>query len=263
MKAMNSDSDRVYERALKVFERQVHEATQIWYASRTMDEVSLRKKKTLEALNATPLFWITVRSGLAQYALIALGRVFDQRSPRNMDTILRLTYESRQRVFSKDALALRKRIASDNADEWLAAFMERASAPAIADFKRLSRLVKKYRKIYDTQYHVIRNKTLAHTEIVDGAELAALYAKTNIRNLERLPIFLNTFHKALWELFYNGRRPRLRPMRFSSRSLTRTKLAGLRRHAVHEDIVSQTREALALFTDAVSQRGACRAMRKP
>jgi uncharacterized protein (UPF0262 family) len=76
--------------------------------------------------------------------------------------------------------------------------MERASAPAIADFKRLSRLVKKYRKIYETQYQAIRNKTLAHTEVVDDTELAALYAKTNIRDLERLLIFLNKFHKALW-----------------------------------------------------------------
>jgi len=171
-----------------------------------------------------------------------------------MDTILRLTYESREHVFSKHALAGRKRAGSDNADEWLAAFMERASAPAIADFKRLSRLVKKYRRIYETQYQAIRNKTLAHTEIVDDTELAALYAKTNIRDLERLLIFLNKFHEALWELFYNGRRPRLRPMRFSSRSLTRTKMADLRKHAVHEDIVSQTRESLALFTEAVNAR---------
>ena len=145
-------ADSVYEKALKVFEKQVHEATQIWYASRTMDEVGLRRKRTIEALNATPLFWITVRGGLAQYALVALGRVFNKSSPRNMDTILRLTYESREHVFSKHALARRKQAGSDNADEWLAAFMERASAPAIADFKRLSRLVKKYRKIYETQY---------------------------------------------------------------------------------------------------------------
>jgi hypothetical protein len=89
-------ADSAYEKALKVFEKQVHEATQIWYASRTMDEVGLRRKRTIEALNATPLFWITVRGGLAQYALIALGRVFDQSSPRNMDTILRLTYETRE-----------------------------------------------------------------------------------------------------------------------------------------------------------------------
>ncbi len=61
-------ADSVYEKALKVFEKQVHEATQIWYASRTMDEVGLRRKRTIEALNATPLFWITVRGGLAQYA---------------------------------------------------------------------------------------------------------------------------------------------------------------------------------------------------
>lgn len=121
-------ADSVYEKALKVFEKQVHEATQIWYASRTMDEVGLRRKRTIEALNATPLSWIIERGGLAQYALIALGRVFDQSSPRNIDTVVRLTYESRDHVFSKHALAVRKRAGSDNADEWLAAFMGRASA---------------------------------------------------------------------------------------------------------------------------------------
>lgn len=36
--------------------------------------------------------------------------------------------------------------------------------------------------------------------------------------------------------------------------LTRTKLADLRRHAVREDIVSQPRESLALFTEAVNAR---------
>ena len=136
-------ADSVYEKALKVFEKQVHEATQIWYASRTMDEVGLRRKRTIEALNATPLFWITVRGGLAQYALIALGRVFDQVRRETWIPSSGSQYQSREHVFSKHALARRKRAGSDNADQWLAAFMERASAPAIADFKRLSRLVKK------------------------------------------------------------------------------------------------------------------------
>ena len=31
-------------------------------------------------------------------------------------------------------------------------------------------------------------------------------------------------------------------------------MADLRKHAVHEDIVSQTRESLALFTEAVNAR---------
>jgi hypothetical protein len=47
----------------------------------------------------------------------------------------------------------------------------------------LSRLVKKYRKIYETRYQDIRNKTLAN-EVADDTELATLYAKTNIRDLD-------------------------------------------------------------------------------
>jgi hypothetical protein len=89
------------------------------------------------------------------------------------------------------------------------------------DAKGLSLLVKKYRKIYESQYEEIRHRHIANTDLVDGPELWALHAKTNIRDLERLIVFLNKFHRALWEMYYNGERPRLRPMRWSVRSLVR------------------------------------------
>jgi hypothetical protein len=260
---MASVVDREYVKALKTFETQVSEATQIWFAASAMDEVAKRNRATLQAINLTPLFWITVRGALQRFTLIAIGRIFDQshKTPKNIDTILRLTYEGRESTLSKSALEARKREGSANADEWIADYMARVHGPERADVRRLSKLVKKYRKIYVSQYEEIRNRHIAHTEIVDDAELAALYAKTNVRDLERLIVFLNKFHKALWELFHNGRRPRLRPMRFSAKSLVRKKLDNLRTHAVHEDTVFQTRQCLRMLTDAAIATGRVRRVR--
>lgn len=216
-----------FERALKTFERQVGEATRIWFAAAAINEIS-RRKDTNAAINRTPLFWITVRGALEQYALIAIGRIFDQSrgQPQNIDTILRLAYEGKDTLFSRAAL---RRLTD-------------------SDLKRVARLVRKYRKIYITQYDDIRNKDLAHTAPLDDVARAAMYAKTNLRDLERLICFLNQLEKAFWNLYFNGWLPRMRPMRYSVRNMVRIPLKELRRRNVQDDIVRQTRICLDLLT---------------
>jgi hypothetical protein len=107
----------------------------------------------------------------------------------------------------------------------------------------------------------IVEKTLTHeggvvrefyASIPPPAELWALHAKTNIRDLERLIMFLNKFHKALWEMYYNGKRPRLRPMRWSVRSLVAEKVEKLRGGLVQEDIVAEAKICLGLLTKAAT-----------
>src|SRR5437867_8498188 len=131
-------ADREYDKALKTFETQVSEATQIWFAASAMDEVAKRNQATLEAINLTPLFWITVRGALQRFTLIAIGRIFDQsrKTPKNIDTILRLTYTGRESTLSKSALEARKRAGSANADEWIAGYMAHAHEPEKADVRR-------------------------------------------------------------------------------------------------------------------------------
>ena len=43
----------------------------------------------------------------------------------------------------------------------------------------------------------------------------ALFAKTNVRELQRLCVFFQRLHEALWQLYNNGRKPVLQPMRHS------------------------------------------------
>ena len=101
--------------------------------------------------------------------------------------------------------------------EWLSDYLRSKHELTRRDFRRLKGYVRKWRKVYETAYHPLRNKVFAHTEIrVASSEL---FAKTNIREMQRMLLFLRQLHETLWELFNNGFRPVLRPQRYSVRSI--------------------------------------------
>jgi hypothetical protein len=77
-----------------------------------------------------------------------------------------------------------------------------------------------------------------------------MFQNTRIRDFEKLIIFLNQLHDSVWEAYHNGRRPALRPMPYSIRSLVRRKLKDLRENATHEHIVAETRMCMNLITGA-------------
>jgi hypothetical protein len=79
--------------------------------------------------------------------------------------------------------------------------------------------VRKIRKIYEEKYRDLRHLIFAHKGTSDPAAITALFAKTNIRELQRLLVSLSALYDALWQSFVNGRRPVLRPRRYSVRRL--------------------------------------------
>lgn len=119
-----------------------------------------------------------------------------------------------------------------------------------ADVNRLHGLSKRHRKTYETQYADVRNLHVAHNVLVDANARSAMFQKTRIRDFERLIVFLNQLHDSLREAYQNGRRPTLRPMPYSVRSLVEKKLKDLRENPVHEHIVAETRMCMTLLTRA-------------
>jgi HEPN superfamily AbiU2-like protein len=245
-------ADVKFEEALKIFETQVGEATQFWFAAGAMNEVAKLNPDTLNAINLTPSFWITARVAMEYQAIITVGKIFGHRkaNPHNIDNVFQVLREIRLAVFSKDALAARKRRGSQNADEWLPNYMKGVHVPTVRDVNRLHELSKRHRKTYETQYADVRNLHVAHTGIVDPSSRWAMFQKTRIRDFEKLVVFLNQFHDALWNMYYNGSRPTLRPMAYSVRSLVAKKLEDLSRNRNHEHIVAETRKCMFLITEA-------------
>jgi hypothetical protein len=119
--------DLRFEEVLEIFETQVAETTQCWFAAATMNEVARRNNDTLIALNLTPSFWITARVAMEYQAILTAAKIFGPRktNPHNIDWFFQVVHETGGSVFSKAALEARKRRGSHNADEWIGDYMSR------------------------------------------------------------------------------------------------------------------------------------------
>jgi hypothetical protein len=163
----------------------------------------------------------------------------------NIGSLLRLAQKNPQ-IFSKAALGLRKQGTDKTPPTWLGSYLDDAYVPRPSDFRRLHAAVQKKRIIYEQKYRDLRHRVFAHKEISDPDVVAALFAKTNIRELQLLLTFLGSLHNALWQLFENGRKPVLIQRRYSVRRM-RDKPSPHNRAGVHERI---THEAGRFLTAA-------------
>lgn len=212
---MSTDLAADFENELEVFRREAESAVQFFYAWRTVNEVAAKDKGIVAALNKAPLFWNTSLGALQTSTFIALGRVSDQeQNTHNIDRVLRIGQRNPE-IFSLNALADRKRRANSNADVWLGEYLVNAYVPNPDDFRRLRKHVATRRKIYEASLRPIRHQVFAHKQVAEQSEMYALFANAKITDIQQLLVFLRRLYEALWELFFNGRKPVLRPARYS------------------------------------------------
>lgn len=156
----------------------------------------------------------SVSDALQTSTFVVLGRIFDQSSPHNIGSLLALA-ESNPSIFSKTALERRKSASAANAPSWIADYMNSVYVPKPADSRRLRGYVSKHRKTYLAKYRDLRHKVFAHKEITDATQISALFARTNIREMQRMLLFCLSLYDALWQLFVNGKKPVLRSRKIS------------------------------------------------
>ena len=74
--------------------------------------------------------------------------------------------------------------------------------------RKLRKEVRKWHRVYETNYKPLRDKVYAHREFPsDPEELRAAIANTRVKELEQMCTFLLSLQDALWELYENGREP--------------------------------------------------------
>lgn len=204
-----------FKRELEIFRTESDAAVQFFYAWQTVNAVASSDRSVYCALNKAPLFWNTSLGALQAATLVTLGRVFDPDTANHSVTRLLSIAHRNIGIFSKEALAERKREFSTNAAEWLEEYLKTVYVPTVDDFRKLKRYVAVRRRIYEENYRPLRHKLFAHRGTTERTEIAALFAKTNIRELQQLLVFLRRLHETLWQLFNNGNKPTLRPARYS------------------------------------------------
>ncbi len=204
-----------FKRELEIFRTEGDAAVQFFYVWQTANTVAGIDQSVHKALNRTPLYWNTSLGALQSATLVTLGRVFDPDPKNHSITRLLSLAHGNLELFSKEALAERKREQSTDADEWLPEYLKGAYVPDSADFRRLKRYVAVRRRTYEENYRPLRHKFFAHRSVSQSTDVAALFAKTNIRELQQLLVFLRRMHEAMWQLFFNGNKPTLKPARYS------------------------------------------------
>ena len=95
-------------------------------------------------------------------------------------------------IFSRDALAARKRKLSPNADDWLYEYLNTAYVPTREDFRKLKQLVAIRRKTYEEKYRPLRHQVFAHRAVSTPAQVDELFAKINLREIRQMLVFLES-----------------------------------------------------------------------
>ena len=230
--------EQAFERQLEALRRNCEAAAQCFYGHQAINEMALRRPAVHRALNRNGMFWSTTAGAMQVAAFIAMGRVFDQGSPHNVDRLLKLA-QGQPSLFSREALRRRKQDRDATPPSWLDAYMPGVHVPAPAEFRRLRAHVKKHRQLYEKSYKTLRDKYFAHSEIADEADIENIFSKTSKREIERLLLFLIRLHDSLWHLYMNGHRPTLRALPRSVKpsgrlTLPRTQLSGLHRRMTRD-----------------------------
>lgn len=232
-----------FETQLELFRTEAQGALQFFYAWDATHAVAAKDKSVVRLFNQAPLFWNTALGALQISSLVALGRVFDPDTTNNHSITRLLAFaHANIDIFSKEALAARKRKLSANADEWLPGYLAAAYVPTGDDFRRLKRHVTMRRKIYEQNYRPIRHKVFAHRGVATQAEVAALFAKTDLRELRQLLVFLSRLYEALWQAYYNGHKPVLRPARYSVNQMLEQPSPNVKHGKLQERLVHETKQ---------------------
>jgi hypothetical protein len=236
-------AEKEFDTELELFRTECEGAAQFFFGYMAIHEVAKRRRRVYELLSENAVFWNTAAGAMQTAAIIAIGRIFDQGSPHNIDRVLRLA-QNNPGMFSLAALGRRKQDGAANPPTWLAGYLANAHVPGPADFRRLRSQVKTHRRIYEANYRELRHRIYAHRAVLDQSEIAPIVAKTSVREIERLLLFLLRFYESMRQLFDNGRKPILRRLRYSvdvkgSLSLPRTSVAG-----VHRRMVQATEQVL-------------------
>jgi hypothetical protein len=226
-----------------------HEATVIAnyvYAETAMHHAVAKSQRLRSVLNRCPTLWRTFYAALQSAAYVALGRVFDLKSPYNLEALI-ASMEHDPAAFSLKALESRKIAVGYSNPEKLKNYLSDAYVLEKGDIQRIRRAVARRRTVYDRAIMPVRHQYLAHRQ-TRGPDAQLLYAKGKVKEMWQLSSFLQTLAEQLWMLYHNGRKPNLRGTSRYSPKVMYAKPHGNTRP--QEQIVSDVRTLMNILESA-------------
>ena len=198
-----------FEKQLSNLDLEVTVIASYVYAEMSIQHAASKSKKLLRVLNRAPTFWRTCNASFQSSAYMALGRVFDLKSPYNIEALI-ASMEHNISAFSRNALSARKAAAGFSDPIQLRQYVASAHALDLADIRRIRRAVARRRLVYDRAIMPVRHQYLAHRQANGHANVQSLYNKGKVKEMWQLSCFLYQLHQSLWNLYNNGHKPELR-----------------------------------------------------
>jgi hypothetical protein len=198
---------------LELFRTEEETAQQYFFGYLSLQSVPGLNPAVLNRMNDTPMFWITTRHALLLAAFVALGRIFDQdsRSIHNINKLMREVADSISQ-FTRAGL-LQRKIAERLDPAFAADYVKDKHDLTSDDIRGMRKAVAHWRAIYEARYREIRHGVFAHKGL-NRADATLLMEQTNIEEMKEMFGFMHALHAALWELYFNGRKPDLTPTTF-------------------------------------------------
>ena len=200
---------RDFEKQLDNLELEATVIANYVYAEMSIHHAASKSRKLLSVLNRAPNFWRTCYAAFQSSAYIALGRVFDLKSPFNIEELI-TSMESDLSVFSTKALSSRKYSAGLKDPAKLREYVSEAYVPTAKDIQRIRRAVQRRRLVYERAFMHVRHRYLAHRQAHGSTNVQGLYSKGKVKEMWQLSCFLHHLYIQLWQLYHNGRKPDLR-----------------------------------------------------
>jgi len=210
------------------------------YAEMTIHHAASRSEKLLSRINSTPRFWNIVLASLQSSAYISLARAFDEDGRYNLTNLV-ASMEADLAVFSRPALAERKREGTSIDPPWLAQYVANAHELSSMDIARIKKRVEMHKQVYRRAIRPARDKYIAHRIFEDQSTIQGLFAKGLANDLWRLSTFLLRLHRVLSQAYDNGRKPLFSPMR---RDIAQVFAATDGSNCAHDVTVRETKRLL-------------------
>lgn len=194
------------ERLHMILREEVTLGCQSFFVWKSINNLAYNDAGLHRLLNRNALSWNIILHALQNTFFITMGRLFDVDSNAfSIHALLRACLSNIDQ-FSIDNLRTRKlRDSTGKVPEWLDGYLAEAYVPCEKDFHVLKRETSKYQKEYESVYRPIRHKVIAHKELISIDSVDQLFAKTDLKQIQRLLIFTHQIEKIVFEFLQNGR----------------------------------------------------------
>jgi hypothetical protein len=201
-------SEVSYWNDFQFIENEVSRAIELFYIADELNNLARENSAVLKRFNEAPRFWIMQRYAFDVALYIELGKIFDSgKDALSIHDLVQATVDN-PAYFSKTSLRARKSQATTK-PAWLDAYMDEVTEPTSVKLEALRNALSPFTKKMTQVYRPVRNKIVAHNIARDTSETEVLFAKTNREDIKELLYFLHDLVQNLWQLYHNGRIPKL------------------------------------------------------